>query len=127
MVHLIHYNELSGVNEILTDHFGMGLTQKEIEPSFWVLSKQFLRNTDADRSSSSCYAIRANESFSQACTSLKGMICKTEIFGGSLHYKNGTHVHVGVNDVNRFCNPQSNEYDEFLDLCLIKFTNRRLL
>ncbi|KAM7342282.1 uncharacterized protein ACRADG_009747 [Cochliomyia hominivorax] len=76
--------------------------------------------------SNACFKLTQNRPFyvTESCSTLMGFICKRHIEGGTLHYKNGTILEINIENVNRYCDPHSNEYDDILDYCVIHFSEK---
>ncbi|KAI8119614.1 hypothetical protein FF38_02135 [Lucilia cuprina] len=114
MVYMIEPTEYVGLGKLLTKYY------EKIYP-LWLI----MEDTPIYKISENCTALEKNDVNTISCATRLGLICKTKIFGGSIQYRNGTLLEVGVNEINRLCNPLSHEYDELLEHCLIKF--KRLL
>ncbi|XP_046806229.1 uncharacterized protein LOC124419735 [Lucilia cuprina] len=120
MINFIQPMEYVGLGILLTEQFGK-------KYPLWLLDEKFVYgSTSMNPIFENCTALDKNESTKMNCTTKLGLICKATIFGGIIQYRNGTHLEMNIDEVNRFCNPTSNEYDKLIEFCLLMFNQPML-
>ncbi|XP_075166868.1 uncharacterized protein LOC142238991 [Haematobia irritans] len=95
-------------------------------PSFWTFNNEDYKRYPGVPEPSSpdpCYKLdtRQGSHIEGDCSGKMALLCRRPYVGSTIYFINGTRRDIGKYDVKTYCDPHSVEYDNVIQLCLVRY------